>query len=340
MAVPKGTPYFAGAVGTVNTCTAQGFISVVFVLAVPTYYGSLALQAFLGLKNNYNEDKYRWIEVPVHIIAYLIGSVYAIITAATDNFNPNGSGCWYAKAPWGCESDPAVPCERGEDIGNLAIIMQLTAICLYFIFPPSVVISIYCWMKKKQKESSRRNSIGMTIIRENARKEMMHSAYLQISLYLFSFWFTYIPTLISHICTLIHQTYQIMTGEHIFNFYIIANCVYAVQGFVFMMVYFTLQRMGKEKAENIQISGKLPSRGLSRQLTVEDIRKNAEEKNVRDTAESDDNEEERESFKFNIFDGEPDEDSPWARFIDPDGTSDDDDEISVGKQSVQNEAAK
>eukprot|EP00581_Thalassiosira_minuscula_P007225 CAMPEP_0183706654 /NCGR_PEP_ID=MMETSP0737-20130205/3423_1 /TAXON_ID=385413 /ORGANISM="Thalassiosira miniscula, Strain CCMP1093" /LENGTH=335 /DNA_ID=CAMNT_0025934117 /DNA_START=183 /DNA_END=1190 /DNA_ORIENTATION=+ len=330
MAVPKGTPYFAGAMGTVNTCTAQGFIGMVVLMAVPTYYGSLALQAFLGLKNNYNEDKYRWIEIPVHIIAYLIGSVYAIINAATNNFNPNGSGCWHAKAPWGCESDPDVPCERGEDTGNLGVIMGLTLAFLYLIFPPLMAVSMYCWLKKKQKELSGRNSFGMTLIRENARKETMRSAYLQISLYLFSFWFTYIFGLIS-------QVHKILTDELSFNLTVIANCVNALQGFVFMIVYFTLQRMGEAKVEKIQISGKLLSRGFGRQPTVAEIRKNAEKKNERDMAETEDNMEQRESFVFNIFDGEPDPDSPWAKFIDPDGFGDDEHSVSGGEQPMPNE---
>jgi len=330
LAVPEGTPSFAGAMGTVNTCTVQGFINIVFALAVPTYYGSLALQAFLGLQNNFKEEKYRWIEIPIHTIAYLIPSAYAIIIAVTENFNPHGSVCSYSKAPWGCESDPDVPCERGEDIQNLINFVGLSQLFLYFIFPPSAAVSMYCWLKKKQKELSGRNSFGMTLIRENARKETMRSAYLQISLYLFSFWFTYIFGLIS-------QVHKILTDELSFNLTVIANCVNALQGFVFMIVYFTLQRMGEAKVEKIQISGKLLSRGFGRQPTVAEIRKNAEKKNERDMAETEDNMEQRESFVFNIFDGEPDPDSPWAKFIDPDGFGDDEHSVSGGEQPMPNE---
>jgi len=316
LAVPEGTPSFAGAMGTVNTCTVQGFINIVFALAVPTYYGSLALQAFLGLQNNFKEEKYRWIEIPIHTIAYLIPSAYAIIIAVTENFNPHGSVCSYSKAPWGCESDPDVPCERGEDIQNLINFVGLSQLFLYFIFPPSAAVSMYCWLKKKQNELSRRGSIGMSIIRENARKETMRSAYLQISVYLFSFWFTFVFSVID-------RFHQALTGEMIYNFTIFANCVFALQGFVFTMVYFALQKIGEPNLGLLNMGVHFsPSRNA--QLTVSKIRLNVRRKNQNDTEEVVTNNV-AESFKFNIFDGVPDPNSPWARFIYQDSCSENED---------------
>ena len=51
------------------------------------------------------------------------------------------------------------------------------------------------------------------------------------------------------------------------------------------------------------------------ELTVEDIRSSAERKLKSGMEETDDR---RESYTFNIFDGAPDEDSPWARYINQD----------------------
>ena len=333
LAVPEGTPGYVGAIGTVNTCTASGFISLVFALAVPTYYGSLALQAYLGIKSNFKEEKYVWIEKWVHFLAYFLPVMYAIIIAATDNFNPNGSGCWFAKYPKGCDEDPEIPC-RGKDIDLIIIIIGLTQICLYFVFPPTVIIAMYCWMRKQQKKSLDQSG-GMSAIRESAKREMMQSIYLQISVYLFSFWSIWVPGLINNV-------YTVLTGEMIPNLQIFANCIFAFQGFVFTSVYFALQRMGRPniaKVECIRTTNATSSSytgHLRRSLTVSDIRLNAKRKD--DSKQgvgqdiTTDNGDLAESYRFNIFDGTPDETSPWAQYIDQDELSDDEGGHTMGDE--------
>ena len=76
------------------------------------------------------------------------------------------------------------------------------------------------------------------------------------------------------------------------------------------MVYFALQRLGTSKVECGPSPSPRPGRG--RELTVLDIRSSAERKVKVGSEETDDR---RESYIFNIFDGAPDEDSPWARYI-------------------------
>ena len=55
--IPRGTPGYVGNIGTQNTRTAQGFLIVVSALAVMSYNASLVLQAYWGIKNNFNEEK-------------------------------------------------------------------------------------------------------------------------------------------------------------------------------------------------------------------------------------------------------------------------------------------
>ena len=107
-AVPEGTPNYYGAVGTVQTCTAEGFMSIMVAMTVPIYYGSLVLQAFVGMKNNFKEIKYKWIEKWTHIVAWGFPLAVSTVFAATENINPSGAGCWYAKSPKGCDIDPNV----------------------------------------------------------------------------------------------------------------------------------------------------------------------------------------------------------------------------------------
>ena len=327
--MPEGTPGFIHASGTVTTCTAQGFIFAIFFLAVPTYYGSLILQAYMGIRNNFQEEKYRWIEKWVHIIAYTLPTALAIVGVVTENFNPNAGGCSLTKYPPGCDSDPDVECLRGEDIDLVIYIIGFTQIFLYFIYPPSVMIAMWCWLRNMQQKMDHRGSTGMQQVRDAARKEMMRSIAIQLSLYLSCFWITFMPTLLVFLL-------QTLIGEMFYGLQIFANCVFAFQGFIFVVEYFLLQRyFGKPKVEVEQLRnsafcskakrGRISTTGrLS--TTVQDIRSNAERTTERTTETSCGeaiNEFRRMSHSFNIFDGTPDADSPWARFFE-DETEDDD----------------
>jgi len=297
-----------------------------FDMAVPIYYACLSFQALIAMRNNFKEERYRWIEKWIHIIAWCFPFAVATVLAVTENLNPSGTGCYLSKAPRGCEADPSVDCERGKDIGAFAIVVGLTQIFFYFIFPPVVVVSMFCWIRKIQKKIE--GCTGMQLIRESARREMMSSVAKQISLYLLAFWSTFV-------LSLIHFAYQIISdGELLYDLLIIANCIFAFQGFIFMIVYFELERIGTPKVEpflqserltqGMSVTGERTSRLVNGQHpTVRDIRSNAKRK-TEDGVDEVISSRRRSSLVFNIFDGTPDAESPWAQFIDPD--SDDDEE--------------
>ena len=119
----------------------------------------------------------------------------------------------------------------------------------------------------------------------------------------------------------------------LYNLLILANSLIAFQGFVFTVVYFAIQWLGRPQSMEFIRRWSIKSKAAATggQLTVPDIRSNAEKKSQQPSAHSthENNESEvGESFNFNIFDGSPDPDSPWARFIDQDydGANDDGDE--------------
>ena len=303
-----------------------------FDMTVPMYYGSLVLQAFMAMRNSFKEERYRWIEKWIHIVALCYPCAVAIVIAVTENLNPAASGCWYAKSPQGCEADPDIDCKRGEDISALAYILGFTQVFLYFIFPPSVIIAMYCWIHKIQKKLG--SCRGMQQVRQAARKEMAKSISKQITTYLLSFWFTYI-------LSIIHMAYTLASeGEYIYNLLILVNCIYALQGFIFMMVYFGLERLGTPKVEclphlqserviqNISVSGERMGRLINGQHpTVRDIRSNAIRKTENGAEEVISSSRRRSSLVFNIFDGTPDAESPWAQFIDPDSDDEEGDNV-------------
>ena len=274
-------------------------------ITVPTYYGALSLQAFLRIKSGFKEEKHQWIEYPIHLFAWCVPLAFSTVFALTENFNPSGSGCYVEKAPKGCQSDPDVPCQRGKDVDMVESIVGFGIISLYFVFPPSVMIALYCWIKRIQKKVE--GSMGMQQIREDARRQMMQHIAIQIFLYLFSFWLTVLPGLIS-------VAYQILYRTTLPNLQMFANCVYSLQGFIITIVYFVLQRFGTPNVERVT-SSTPGHRG--RQLTVLDVRSNAAKAAKSDSEVLNGRRESaiRCESIFNIFDGVPDEDSPWAKYI-------------------------
>mmetsp|Transcript_3276 Transcript_3276/g.5157 ORF Transcript_3276/g.5157 Transcript_3276/m.5157 type:complete len:222 (-) Transcript_3276:104-769(-) len=194
----------------------------------------------------------------------------------------------------------------------------------------SVALAMGCWMKKKgNNELSNSVSRGMTIVRDRARKEMMQRVYFQVSLYLFSFWSTWVISIAS-------RALRLITGDPVYNLLILSNCIWSLQGFVFMVVYFTLQKMGgglegESLSNNIWQSFSV-RRG--HRLTVRDIRSSAQR--IESVTEST-NDLPEQSFSFHVFDGVPDPDSPWAMFFDEDDDSENEDAPDEGEPPPLNE---
>merc|ERR1712013_633417 len=96
----------------------------------------------------------------------------------------------------GCDDQPDVECERGTDAPLVVLIVGVSQVCLYFVYPPIVVLAMHLWMTRTSKKALRRCSGSrMSIIRETARKEMTKSVHRQISVYLLSFWCTWVLSL-------------------------------------------------------------------------------------------------------------------------------------------------
>lgn len=309
-AVPEGTPHFVAASGSIQTCSASGFMLLMFAFAVPIYYSSLSLQALVAMRHNFKEDNYRWIEKYIHLFAWCFPCAIATVFVATENLNPVGSGCHVGKYPPGCESNPDVSCQRGEDTHGFDAILGLGIIALYFVFTPAVIATIYYQIGKTEKRIN--GSRGMNKMRESSRKQMMRSALVQLSVYLFSFMLTWVlPSIL--------MVRYLITKEVIYDLHILANSLHAIQGLVFAAVYFILQRLGERRVILHLPPNASPTTG---QLTVADIRASARMKIEKSSGDINGHSS-RESISFSIFDGVPDEDSPWAIFI---NASDEDEE--------------
>lgn len=246
LSIPQDTPGYIGNIGTQNTCTAQGFFTTVSAVAVMYYNASLVLQAYLGIKNNFNEEKYTWIEKWLHFFAWCAPLGWAITFAVKENFNPVLIGCAISKAPLGCNlNGSGMSCERGTLSESAEKVFAASHFLIFLLFPPVVILLMYLWMKKIEKKQKNGYCRGMALIRESARKKLMKSCFCQLSLYLFSMWITWLPFLASVLNFYIHRD----QGLNNLNLAIFARCTRALTGLNLAITYFVLQRMGRKLLE-------------------------------------------------------------------------------------------
>jgi len=314
-AMPVGTPYRIGALGNQGTCIAQGFVSIIVTIAVPYYYSSLSVFSCFAVRNSFKEENYRHIEKWIHLGAIIVSLPFAINVAATKSINPSVLKCFIGEYPFGCLDDPNVPCERGG-ASAAEKMYSLMFVIITFIIPPTSLLYLRGFIKRATRDTNR--SVGKKKIIETFRKRALKDLTHQSSLYLLSFWST-------QIIAYIHYGYHLITGKGSYSLGIVGRCCLAFQGVVLMWVYLQLEakKGTTEVHEALGVENENNSQGAmdNTNLTVTNIRKAAKNTKQRSSRISFSS---QEKYSFHIFDGEVDESSPWAKFLNPDDDSEDD----------------
>jgi hypothetical protein len=116
--VVAGTPGSYGAVGTQETCSAQGFFTQFSIVTV-MYNASLAVYYVLVIVKGWKDADIAKIEPYFHLHALSWGFGTSIASLALGLFNPKGWDCWISPAPSGCkeswENGGVTTCERGDN---------------------------------------------------------------------------------------------------------------------------------------------------------------------------------------------------------------------------------
>lgn len=150
-------------------------------------------------------------------------------------------------------------------------------------------------------------AIGMTKIREQARRQRTRDVTIQSSLYLFSFWFMYTANIAA-------MTIYYLSDHIPYNALIVANVITGTQGMILLTVYCGVRQNDQTKIIT-SVSESLHGYRNNETETVSMIRANAA--NQADQP--------RLSIlrpeSFRIFDGTPAVDSPWAAFLEDDTDS-------------------
>ena len=307
-AMPEGSPYVVGASGTTQTCSTQGFFLITFWLAFPFYYSSLSVMAFVAVKNNFQEEKYQWMEKWIHVGAYIPPLILASVAAAKDYIHPAMAFC-SIMLPTDCTTWIEPSCD--DESKNFLTYAVMTIILLELTLATSTMLYLWCKFEKIQKDAD--NAIGMKRVLESARKRRLKEVAIQTGLYLYSFWFGYavfIP----------EALVWAFSKRIVYNLIIVAHCMTASQGITLMIIYYILQKKPSQATDSSIEAQR------NQHDTVSKIRLNA----ARPTRLSfrSQGRASLDEYSFRIFDGEPAEDSPWAQYF-SDGS-----EISSGLNSI------
>jgi hypothetical protein len=154
-AIPSGEINAMGNVGNISTCTLQGFVLYMCTTTALFYYCSLSVYSFVGILNNFEENKIGWIEKYIHVLVHIYPIGSALYILSHQSFNAVSHGfCSIGSAPLGCIYQDDVPCERGPQTLFGLRRMELFFLVLPNIFelllPTTVMVILHYMIKHRQ----------------------------------------------------------------------------------------------------------------------------------------------------------------------------------------------
>jgi len=187
--VPKEMNYLApGAQGNTATCTTQGFILAVGVIAANLYNCSICLYYLSIIKYNKKDEYIRnKLEPWFHGISIIIPLVVGFIFMTMKAYNVNKSACFIVpNNPPHCigyESGDTpegfnIPCGRGDG-GENPILYLVTSIVAFgspLIFTPTVIVGIMLLMYRSvSKIEQKMQNYGVMSLRLNAQSVVVRN---------------------------------------------------------------------------------------------------------------------------------------------------------------------
>ena len=124
--------------GNTATCTAQGFILFLGLMASQLYNCSLCLYYLIIIKYNKKDDYIRkFVEPWLHAVPILISLIGGITIAAKKAFNAGYTNCSIRPDPPGCIGSDLLECKRGGDAKTLLLVFAT----IPYITVPCVIAS-------------------------------------------------------------------------------------------------------------------------------------------------------------------------------------------------------
>lgn len=163
-----------GAIGTISTCSAQGFLYQWVILIPPLYYMTLSLLSFLVLSfrvlhhNDHSharrkeqprvsprieniQSREKWL----HLIIYLVPLIPASYLLSTEAYNPGFWICTIVSYPLGCGDSGDILCIRGPSTWkNYRWYLRAVPFLVIFVVTALVLLffSIFLMLLRRRKQ--------------------------------------------------------------------------------------------------------------------------------------------------------------------------------------------
>ncbi|CAB9506996.1 expressed unknown protein [Seminavis robusta] len=154
---PRDLDYLQGTnVGTIGTCTAQGFFLQLGLVASLSFNLTLATFYLLIVKYSYRNCHLQKLERWIYPGCGILALVTAVVPLPLQGYNNALEACWIAPHPFNCEFGPEdPPCTRGHHAALLVVALMILPVFLVIVTTASIMISIYCADRKLEQRNSR-----------------------------------------------------------------------------------------------------------------------------------------------------------------------------------------
>jgi len=219
--MPADTPHVWGAVGTVRSCEAIGFLEQGGVIAT-LYNGSLSIFYLLRVRFGWTSMKLEPVEKWLHLVPVTFGLATMFASLFLDLFNSGLFDCWIAPFPQGCDQTwdsggtIEVPCERGDNASLYQWVFDLIP-----KWSSILLVTVNMWLTYR----------GMRI-REQATRSFSFRGQPRVAqrlarqsyFYVGALYLTYIPVIITRI-------YELASGVVYYEMLLTISITLPMQGF-------------------------------------------------------------------------------------------------------------
>jgi hypothetical protein len=211
--MPKDTLNVWGAVGTVQSCEAIGFLEQAGVAAT-MYNGSLSTYYLLRIRYGWTPSRIARVEPWMHAIPLLFGLATMIASLTLNLFNSGLFDCWIAPFPQGCQeswrNDGETTCERGDNASLYQWLFDLIPKWASILLVTVNMVMTHQALFRRQRTTYRfsmpPNTNTETATRRSSSRRPTPLARLmarQSYLYVGALYLTYTPVIITRLTELI-----------------------------------------------------------------------------------------------------------------------------------------
>lgn len=201
--MPADTPNVFGAVGTIASCEAIGFVEQAGLAAV-LYNGSLSFYYLFRIRYGWSADRIRRIEPALHLVPIVPAMSTMVACLALDLFNSGLFDCWIAPYPQGCTETwraGYTDCERGDNASLYQWVFDVIPKWLSVLLVTANMFFTHRAVLQQERSTLRfrPSEDGFHPPKPKIARRLARQSYLYVG----ALWLTYIPVAMTRLTELL-----------------------------------------------------------------------------------------------------------------------------------------